>query len=155
MCSHCGESTGPHILLSSDKFLACHVIRDANCGVENILLNRGPKGKCLNTFMGTLDNPRVLYLPAWQVGQNSISVYSFLYKTHPFLHASMALYCRPIRLSMVVAFPSLVGMEFGVGKITLDSKCNSSFMHAFDTLYVRHTFMNINVLSSLDRLDPQ
>jgi hypothetical protein len=56
---------------------------------------------------------------------------------------------------MVVAIPSLVGSEFGVGNITFANKCNNSVMHALVTLCVRQTFMKSNVESNLDKLEPQ
>jgi hypothetical protein len=136
-------------------FSPCHVIKEASSGVENILFNRGTRGKCLNTFQGTLDTPTRLNLPASHIGQVSKVANSRLNKTHPFLHASMASYLNPNRLTMAVATPSLVGNEFGTGNITLENKCSNSVMHALLTLCVRHTFINISVLSSLDKLLPQ
>jgi hypothetical protein len=56
---------------------------------------------------------------------------------------------------MAVATLSLAGKEFGEGNITLENRHNNSVMHAFDTLWVRHTFITINVQSSLDKLEPQ
>lgn len=154
-CCHCGESYGPRILPSHDMLSPCHVINDASFGVENIRFNRGTRGKCLNTFAGTLDKPTRLYLPASHTGHVSSSAYSRLNNTHPFLHASMASYLSPSLLTIVVAVPSLVGNEFGKGRMTFEKRCSSSEMHAFDTLCVRQTFMNNNVLSSLDKFEPQ
>jgi hypothetical protein len=142
-CCHCSESYGPRILPSLDMFSPCHVIKEASSGVENILFNRGTRGKCLNTFQGTLDTPTRLNLPASHIGQVSKVANSRLNKTHPFLHASMASYLNPNRLTMAVATPSLVGNEFGTGNITLENKCSNSVMHALLTLCVRHTFINI------------
>jgi hypothetical protein len=117
-----------------DKFSACQVINDANCGVENIRFNRGARGKCLSTLVGTLDKPTLLNLPDSQIGHVSNSAYSRLNSTQPFLQASMASYFNPRRLTMAVATPSLVGNEFGNGNITFENKCSNSVMHAFDTL---------------------
>ena len=133
----------------------CQVINDASCGVENILFRRGTNGKCLSTFIGTLDSPTLLYLPASHMGQVSSSAYSRLNSTQPFLHASMALYLKPSLETMVVAIPSLVGSEFGKGRMTFENKCSNSVMHALVTLCVRQTFMNNKVLSNLDKSDPQ
>ena len=154
-CCHCGESYGPRILPSLDMLSPCQVIKDANCGVENILFKRGTNGKCLNTFIGTLDSPIRLYLPASHMGQVSNSVYSRLNSTHPFLHASMASYLKPSLETMVVAIPSLVGSEFGKGRMTVENKWSNSVMHALVTLCVRQTFMNNKVLSNLVKPDPQ
>ena len=83
------------------------------------------------------------------------SASSRLYSTHPFLQTSIQSYFSPNLQSMLEAIPSLLGREFGVGRMTFDSRCSNSFMHAFVTLCVRHTFMNMSVVSNLDRLEPQ
>ena len=154
-CAHVGESYGPCILLSFEIFPACHDIKEASCGVENIRLSLGINGKCLNTLLGTVDIPTLLYLQALHTGHVSVSAYSFLNNMHPFLHACIASYFNPSRLNILVAIPSLVGKEFGVGKITLENKCNNSLIHSFVTLCVRQTFKNIRVVSSRVRCDPQ
>ena len=84
-----------------------------------------------------------------------MSAYSRLNKTHPFLQTSIALYCNPSRHSIVVAAPSLLGNEFGEGKITLENSCSNSVMHALLILCVRQTFITNNVVSNLDSPDPQ
>lgn len=143
------------MLPSLETLHPCHVIKYASYGVENILRNRGAKGKCLKTFTGTFDIPTILYLHAWHMGQASLFACSFLYKMHPLLHASMQSYLNPIFLSMLVAVLSLLGRELGVGNITFASSCSISVMQAFVTLCVRHTFKNMRVVSSFDMFDPQ
>lgn len=155
MCSHCGESGGPLIFPSPDMLSPCHVMSAARCGVENILLSRGMRGKCLRTFIGTLDIPTRLYRGAWHIGHVSKSAFPFLNNTQPFLHASIASYLSPSRPNILLASPSLLGSEFGDGKITVASRCSISLMHAFVALCVRQTFMTIKVASNLDKLDPQ
>lgn len=113
------------------------------------------RGKCLNTFAGTLDRPTRLYLPASHTGQVCSSACSRLNNTHPFLQASMLSYFNPILLTMLVAVPSLLGNEFGNGKMILENRWSNSVMHSLLTLCVRHTFMNNKVLSSLLKFDPQ
>ena len=134
MWSHCGESKGPRILPSFEVLFECHVIRAAMCGVENILRKRGMRGKWRSTLFGTLDMPTLLYLGALHNGHASMSAYSPLNSTHPFLHASIVSYFSPRRLSMDVATPSLPGSEFGEGKITFENRCSSSLMQAFVAL---------------------
>lgn len=132
--SHCGESYGPCIFPSFDIFVACHVINNANCGVENICLRRGMTGKCLSTLNGTLDCPTLLNRGALHRGHISKSTYPALNNTHPFRHASIALYSSPSRPSILLAMPSLRGSELGDGKITVDNNYNISFIHAFVVL---------------------
>ena len=64
------------------------------------------------------------------------------------------LYCNPSRSSIFVAIAALAGMEFGVGRITVDIRANNSFIHVLVTLCVRHTFITSRVPSSLEREDP-
>ena len=136
-------------------FSLCQVISEASSGVENIRFSLGINGKCLSTFHGTLDCPTHLYRSDWHNGHVSASAYSFLNKMHPFRHACTELYCNPSRSSIFVATATLVGMEFGVGRIAVDNNLNNSFMQVFVTLCVRHTFITSRVPSSLEREAPQ
>ena len=101
-------------------------------------------------------SPQWLQLPrhvSWSL--KSVNFVSFLCVKGPSFLVMMASYLNPSRLNIVVAASSLVGKEFGDGRITFEKRFNNSFMHALLALCVQHTFKNINMVSNLDSLDPQ